>query len=334
MKRLVISWLVLLIVLVPMTGCGTNTEREAIITFTRQALEIEGKRNELMNYFVTAKTELGAFAQRLIVNRCFSLGVKPDTYNYVPLSGFAGMYELQGNLSLLTCPQSLQPIKDTLLYIYNSEIQLHQSQCEIDNIYKRSKDSQLYLSSIPETFIWPEVTKDNIDYWKQMTNTVAIIPHSYYLRKFESKWVNLQLLRRDVYIKWSEILEQYGLDKPVPSGTSAVSPAIISTIDKPEEYYGYLAIYLNALGLGGKNYLTPEENYQKAQSSPLLSMFQIQQRLGAVKGYKLGVIDWVDYALPFVNGKANIKTQSANTLKEILNATQKTRELADLTFEP
>lgn len=192
MKRFIISWLVLLIVLVPLSGCGANSEREAIITFTRQALEIEGKRNELMTYLSSLYPPLLPEnlygGQRNLINTFFLKGISANsTFVNAPPSGIDGMTSLTQKVLLLDCPQSIQSIKDSLVYIYTSEV------------------------GLDYTKVYPDVTKDNvkarIEIWSKYENiSFGGTPFA------DALWVKLQLQRIDVYSRWAEILREHGID--------------------------------------------------------------------------------------------------------------------------
>ena len=315
---------------------GSDLERKEIISFTQQALEIEAQRAELMQYFATARTKLGAFAQRTIIERSFYTGILPNTYKYVPPSGLEGMESLQGELSLLACPQSLQSVKDTFDSIYSSEIQLYQSQRESDKQYKDTKGSESYLGSSPETFIWPELTKDNLDYWEQLAKAGSdTVPSAYYLRELEGRWTQLQKLRRDTYIRWYEVLREHGVDPkehgftgPTASGTPTIPPGTTQPADEPEDYYGYLQTYLETFNIANRRYLTPYEDYLRSQAAPWLTLFQIQQRLGAIPGNASGVTSWLDYLRPFeVSGNIWLLGQQAqNLFRTLINTPVEQRE--------
>lgn len=275
-----------------------STERDAILAFTREALAIEAGRDELMKYFVTARTQLGIFAQRAIIERSFNLGVRPNAYKYVPPAGLEGMASLQSKLVLLASPRPLQPVKDALVSVYSSEIQLHQSQRESDKLYEQSKVSQPYLNSFPETFIWPEVTKDNIQYWDQLAKSGSdTVSGQDYQRKLESRWVQVQKLRRDTYIRWSETLKQYGVDPQKygfaglsTSATSATPPGPTPLVDGPEIYHGYLQTYVETLGVKYQ-----AVKYQESIATIWLTLFRVQQKVGAMPGNASGVADWGAY---------------------------------------
>lgn len=340
---LVLACLLSLVILLPACGLFSGSdlkpaetevnesdlERENITTFTKEALEIEAQRAELMQYFATARTKLGAFAQRTIIERSFLTGILPNTFKYVPPSGLEGMESLQGKLSLLACPQSLQPVKDTLDSIYSSEIQLYQSQRESDKQYKDTKGSESYLGSSPETFIWPEVTKDNLDYLEQLAKSGSdTVPSIYYLRELEGRWTQLQKLRRDTYIRWDEVLREHGVDPkeygftgPTASGTPTIPAGTTQPADGPEDYYGYLQTYLETFGLAHAG-ATPYEDYLRSQAAPWLTLFQIQQRLGAIPGNASGVTNWLDYLQPFKDsGNTFLIYQQAHNLLSTLRNT-------------
>ena len=110
-----------LALLAPTANTTPDMEREAIISFTVQALEIEKKRTDLIAYFAGLRNSVGIHGQALAIERFFSTGV-PATLRDAPPSGLEGMTTLRNRLLLLDTPQSIGPIKDDLLFIYTSEI--------------------------------------------------------------------------------------------------------------------------------------------------------------------------------------------------------------------
>ena len=106
-----------------------DLERKAIIDFTRQALEIEAKRNELIAYFAGLQDKVGIHGQAFAIERYFSRGV-PTTLRDASPPGIEGISSLINRLRLLDSPQSLLSIKDALVHIYDSEIQQAQIQSE------------------------------------------------------------------------------------------------------------------------------------------------------------------------------------------------------------
>ena len=110
-----------LALLTPTPNSTPDMEREATISFTVQALEIEKKRTDLIAYFAGLRNSVGIHGQALAIERFFSTGV-PATLRDAPPSGFEGMTTLRNRLLLLDTTQSIGPIKDALLFIYTSEI--------------------------------------------------------------------------------------------------------------------------------------------------------------------------------------------------------------------
>lgn len=199
---LVIACVLSLAILLP--ACAVDTEREEIVSFTRQALEIEAKRNELMEFFASFRPPHYGYGFSLwLIDKGFLGGVPAKTYTFysgdeVPPSSIEGMSSLRNRLLLLGCPQSTQSIKDALDQIYDSEIGLAESQ-----------SSQKDLPWIPyfgSGLVLCEVTKDNLSYWRQYDAKVV-----------QSEWFKVQELRKDTYTRWAEILQEHGID-PVQEG--------------------------------------------------------------------------------------------------------------------
>ncbi len=178
---------ILIIGLLLFSACGTlNSERQEIITFTRQALEIEDERNELMAYFASFPLERYGTVQGWLVRRFLLEGVPtnlPATYN-APRSGLEGMASLRQRILLLDCPQSMQPIKDALVYIYNSEVELAE-----------------------HDLAGPIINQDNLELWHEDLS----LNINFYI-SMDDPWLKLQLMRRDVYIRLAEILQEHGID--------------------------------------------------------------------------------------------------------------------------
>lgn len=187
-------------------GCTVDTEREEIITFTQQALAIEAKRNDLMAFIAGHERNV----IKWVASRFFFPGA-PQGIIKIP-SGPA--FELEGMLSLretallLDCSQSMQVIKDALVYIYNSEINL----AELEFQY-----GEEYSPLVPfflKRFVLPEVNQYNIELWQAKYESWQMPGISLFMNH---PWVKLQLLRRDVYTRWAEILQEYDID-PLEEG--------------------------------------------------------------------------------------------------------------------
>ncbi|MBT9162147.1 MAG: hypothetical protein DDT27_00691 [Dehalococcoidia bacterium] len=205
-----------------------DSEREEIISFTRQALEIEAKRSEFMRYLAGLRGIIGLHGQRGVVEMRFSSGVPPEwacEVRGVPPSGFEGMASLLNRLLMLDCPQSMQPVKDTLIYIYHSEIGQVQLQVEIGRLQEQIGRLQVEIRELQSETLWagggpipklvyPEVTWDNLDLWRQeMGQHAPLSPiHGFYKARVESVWFALQESRRDIYVRWAEILQEHGID--------------------------------------------------------------------------------------------------------------------------
>lgn len=195
---------ILIIGLLLFSACGTlNSERQEIISFTRQALEIEGKRNELMAYFASLLDKYGPFGAAWAME-LFLLGGVPTTAfpKDPPPSDLEGMASFRNKILLLDCPQSMQSIKDALDHIYNSEVELAELEFRHDEEYPLRVPFFLKNGT---RFVLPEVNQYNIELWqeKQFPTASSFMEHP---------WVELQLLRRDVYTRWVKILQEHDID--------------------------------------------------------------------------------------------------------------------------
>jgi hypothetical protein len=206
---------------------SANAEKTAILAFTRQALEIEGKRDALVNCYAGLfmpfekedfKDLLGSSA--LIMSQTFLTGISPNVYAgiEIPPSGLEGMTSLRQKMILLSCPQSMQSIKDALVSIYTSEV--------ARGLPFYATDVRWGSGVIPDSG-YVAVSMDNLDYWVQLLQLVqplvqpggvyspwgATTPDVSYLNSvINSDWYKLQSFRRDTYIQWSQLLKQHGVD--------------------------------------------------------------------------------------------------------------------------
>ena len=178
-----------------------DPERQAIISFTRQALEIEGIRDELMAYFGGLGT---GYNFRRQLELYFSQGVPAK---YAPPDGIEGMSSLRNRLLLLDSPQATQAIKDGLLQIYSTELQQVQLQVELDDIIDRIFESGSLISG--PRLVFPEITKDNFEDERKKEQPLG--PAMWGKLKTPSAWGQAQLLRQQVYIRWAEIQKEHGI---------------------------------------------------------------------------------------------------------------------------
>lgn len=105
-----------------------------------------------------------------------------------------GASELRRRLLLLECPASVSHIKESLFEAYELEIQAANDSDPLkDNLY------------------YPSVNRFNVDI------ALKQWPSSY---RSSSPWIAAQQLRRDVYVKWAQLLRVHGID-PVSEGLAA-----------------------------------------------------------------------------------------------------------------
>ncbi len=185
-----------------------DLEQQEIISFTRDMLHIEAKRNELNAYWELwlPKSRYGP-AGRWFMGTHYLDGVSQDDFEKyaVPLVEVEGMKSLRKRVLFLDYPQSMQPIKDTFNYIYSSEVELAEREFQQGEEYYTGLPFDRGLSFWGKALVLPEVNQHNIEFWqeKQVWDVSSFLNHP---------WVKLQLLRRDAYTSWAEILRQHGID--------------------------------------------------------------------------------------------------------------------------
>lgn len=226
MKRVTILSLIIILFV---TGCTTSeksnpvteSEREEIITFTIEVLEIEAKRSELIEYFASFGPAEYGYALRLwLIDRYFLVGVPAKsatlrTGDKVPPSSIEGMSSLRKRLLLVSCPQSTQSIKDALNQIYNSEIEL----AELQLIQKDLP----WIPHFGNGLVLCEITKDNLSYWMQLAEQTPswTALGMQYAKVVQSDWFKAQEFRLEVYTRWAEILKEHGVD-PLEEGLTSL----------------------------------------------------------------------------------------------------------------
>ena len=336
----------------PTPASTPDLEREAILSFNLQALEIEAKRNELIAYFASLSYSVGIHGQALAIERFFPTGV-PPTLRGAPPSGIEGMATLRNTLLLLDCPQSIQPIKDALLHVYDSEVQqaLNQSALwEISGFALPGKytvdlgglgDQSVQIQSAMlvnwgapiRNLVYPEITRDSLDYWRQLAEQSEVGPvKNLFKYKVETVWFNIQGFRQQTYSRWAELLQERGID-PIEAGVAVrnapegVYPQTPGSIG--EEAYGPFFSYMNVLGIG-EGYL-----HFASLAQRLHDIFRMQQRVGifAESGVE-NEPDWEVYVQLHGGTVSEVGDEGRRLLGSVLRMTPEQREQAGLTFEP
>lgn len=195
---------------VPTATPTPDLERQAIISFTRQALEIEGKRNELMAYF--AGSDRLEWVGVSTIQWSFLSGVLADSYSAGrPAKNLEGMYSLRMNLLLLSPPEPLQAVKDLLVHVYDTEVQQAELETSLAELDIPPSEGRLFRPALPRK-VYPEVTKDNLEDWTQEARRYPVGSPMYdSLKGVLGAWGQAQLLRQQVYVHWSEILREHGI---------------------------------------------------------------------------------------------------------------------------
>ena len=200
---------------------GLGSDRDEIIEFTREALGIEAERNRGMEMSLL-EDRLGYWGAARIIRLTFLGGMdraqSPE--------GFVGMYFLRSRLLLLDAPHTLQSIKDSLAQAYASEIQLAINQLQLQRT-EAAIDAAVYdavnnfHSTVgyykkqysPTMYVIPQITKGNVD-----ARQASLKPG----RSLEG-WGQTQLFRKQIYTRWSEILQEQGID-PAEEGFTELVP--------------------------------------------------------------------------------------------------------------
>ena len=294
----------------PTPASTPDLERDAIISFTLQALEIEVKRKDLIEYFADLRDRVGTYGQALAIERFFSTGV-PATLRDAPPSGFEGMTTLRNRLLLLDSPQSIRAIKDALLDVYDSEIQL-----------------------ASEQLAYSEITHDSLDYWRQLASDSGP-GEQYYQYMVGTNWFGLQEIRHHVYALWGDVLKEYGID---PAGltilyASETDIRLLKERFREARFEAPLVTYFRVLGIENPNSI--EGRYHLSFSGKLRDLFRMQQRVGifTMSGIE-PESDWEAYVNLLGGHSREFSEQGERILKAILGMTHEQREQAWLTFEP
>jgi len=175
--KLILIICLLLVPAILVLACGGSTSSEntddtssqvtkddiaAMTTFTKAALAIEGQRNESID---TYGPQAGP-------------GLAPMFRSYVGNKYAGEIRPLVQQIFLLPCPQSLQHIKDSLIRLYEEEI-------------------ELAVGDATRSYFYPTITMDNAE--------------SYIGGSYAQPWIEAQLFRRDIYTEWRRVLTTCGL---------------------------------------------------------------------------------------------------------------------------
>ena len=189
------------------------SERKDIITCTIQILDIEAKRNGLNEYIslrVGSQSDTGLPGYEWFINQYFLNGYSQDNVE------LEGMTSLKRKLLFLNCPQAMQVIKDTMNEIYSSEVELAERQLDGEHYFSEPPFGPPIPHFIKSMLVLPEINQYNIELWLERydSNSEFLMNHP---------WVELQLLRKDVYTHWAEILREHGIDPAQEGFTELLS---------------------------------------------------------------------------------------------------------------
>jgi hypothetical protein len=186
MKKLILCIALILFLCTPiLTGCG-NTDREATIAFTREALGIERQRNDLIS--------LRQYYALPIAIKFFIDGYKKINNTQISqlTKDMPSITALRAKLIFLSCPQGLENIRASLVEVYTLET--GSAKAELGRLSDTNK------GSLSDPQFYYEITYQNIDVGKTEISNPGC------------DWVIAQELRRDAYIQWSQILKDNGVN--------------------------------------------------------------------------------------------------------------------------
>ncbi|MBT9162148.1 MAG: hypothetical protein DDT27_00692 [Dehalococcoidia bacterium] len=233
----------------------TDSKREEIISFTRQALEIEAERNDLVEFALSRMFDFrnGIFLQ--------GTGVlfKTDP----PL---AGVTTLKSNLMLLSCPPSMSGVKDLLMEAYRLEIEAVRldEEWRIDRLKPLSEER----GSLKRQF-YLEINRFNVS---------GDLPLRY---DRHGPWIIAQKLRRDAYLKWVEILQEHDIDPAEEEFTAAPATTLSNIIEEAVADSDPYATWADYLGLPafGRN---PFQEWLADQFSPMYTAYLLSGLMASV----------------------------------------------------
>lgn len=193
-------------------SAAPGLERQAITSFTRQALEIEAKRSDVVEYFAGLAEEWGWGGMSRHLDMYLLVGFSEDSAAlYDMASPLEGMLSLHQRLLFLGCPPALRSIKDGLLYLYATEIELARLEEQLNSI--RSESSALenkltsgWTISSRQSLVCPSVTKDTVADWEETADWME------YRSGVCGQWGRTQELRLDIYTHWAGLLQEHGID--------------------------------------------------------------------------------------------------------------------------
>ncbi|MCH7616168.1 MAG: hypothetical protein IH978_10615, partial [Nitrospinae bacterium] len=322
--------------LAPTPNSTPDIEREAIVSFTLQALEIETKRNDLIEYFAGLRDSVGIHGQALAIERFFSVGV-PATLKNAPPSGIDGMTTLSNTFLLLDSPPSLQSIKDALIRVYQSEIQLASNQAQEVQFQPEIQDN--WFAPIRK-LVYPEITKDTLGQLRQMAEQTNSGPaQDHYQYKVETVWFGLQEFRQQSYTHWAGILQNHAINPQEVGVTIQNAPDTnYRAINRPnqesilEELYGPLAVYTTIVGTEDVD--SRARTFLLDLGQKLHAIFRKQQQVGIF--VQVGVEaepNWKVYVQTH-RSSTEKNDEAARILRSIIDMTPEQRDQAWLSFEP
>ena len=165
------------------TPTSTPSAKQSIADFTYAALELEGKRDKVVEQ-VTG----------------YWVGIGSRRWNAYGMKG-EGLAFLLGELALLDAPAQLHSVKDALLTVYRLELDavVEHGECTWWELHEDYFGVELRCDSYPVRVL-PEVTRENAE---------SVVAEG---KVTDGGWAAAQLLRAKTYERWREVLEDVGID--------------------------------------------------------------------------------------------------------------------------
>jgi len=128
---------------------------------------------------------------------------------------------------------------------------------------------------------------------------------------------------------------------PTPTVTQPGQTALWGAgLGQTEAAYDPFTAFLQMLGLGGKSYYTPQEQYEIGQYRPLENLYNLQGRMAGVEpAYAPGTTPgsenpFVDFLTKLSGQGQTASTQAVKVLTSILGWNPEQREQAEVTYNP
>jgi hypothetical protein len=164
-------------------ACGTDSQATEIALFTEEALRIENDRRETVEHWIP-------------FNRCLHAGPFMKGGRGHDGLNYSGAQSLAAELALLEAPTVMQPIKDSMLNVYQNELAA------------AADHGERFDDGLCRYTIFLEINMYNVE----PLFDGSPIPGGIMTRAKGSQWARAQWDRNQTYERWHEILRDNGLD--------------------------------------------------------------------------------------------------------------------------